>query len=135
MDIEKLKFPIGKFKVPEFIDRETRAGLIKDIEDLPAILEGVIKNLNTDQLNTPYRPGGWTVRQVVHHLADSHINSYIRFRWTLTEEKPIIKAYFEEKWAELEDAKYGNIEISLILLEAVHIRWSLLLRSLKIEEL
>lgn len=135
MELDSLKYPIGKFQKPERITLETVGRWIDEIEHLPHQLRKVVQDLNEEQLNTTYRPGGWTIRQVVHHLADSHINSYIRFRWTLTEEKPIIKAYFEEKWAELDDAKYGNVEISLILLEAVHIRWSLLLRSLKVEEL
>jgi len=135
LELELLKYPIGKFQKPERITLETVGRWIDEIEHLPHQLRKVVQDLKEEQLNTAYRPGGWTIRQVVHHLPDSHINSYIRFRWTLTEEKPTIKPYFEEKWAELDDAKYGNIEISLILLEAVHIRWSLLLRSLKVEEL
>lgn len=135
MDIENLKYPIGKFEKPKRITLETIGRWIDQIEHLPIRLRKSVQNLKDKELGMTYRPGGWTIRQVVHHLADSHLNSYVRFRWTLTEEKPTIKAYFEERWAELPDAKDGDIEISLILLEALHIRWSMLLRCLELEDL
>jgi hypothetical protein len=108
---------------------------IDEIEHLPLRLRTVVEDLPEKTLNTSYRPGGWTIRQVIHHLPDSHMNAYIRFRWALTEEKPKIKAYHEPRWAELPDAKSGHTEISLILLEALHIRWTMLLRSLNVEDL
>lgn len=135
MDLEELKYPIGKFQRPKRITLETLGRWIDEIEHLPHQIRVAVQGLNENQLNTPYRPGGWTIRQVIHHLPDSHINSYVRFRWALTEDKPTIKAYYEDRWAELSDAKNANIEISLILLEALHIRWSLLLRSLNLEQL
>ena len=135
MDIESLKYPIGKFEKPKRITLETIGRWIDEIEHLPHQIRQAVKGLDEQQLNTAYRPDGWTVRQVIHHLPDSHMNSYIRFRWALTEKKPVIKAYFEDRWAELYDAKYGNIDISLILLESLHLRWTLLLRSLNLDDM
>jgi len=135
LDLETLKYPIGKFKKPERITIETVGRWIDEIEHLPTQLRNVVLDLDDKQLDTCYRPDGWTIRQVVHHLPDSHMNSYIRFRWALTEKKPKIKTYYEDRWAELHDAKNANIDISLILLEAIHIRWAILLRSLKLDEL
>ena len=93
-------------------------------------MRSAVAGLNEGQLETPYRAGGWTVRQVVHHVADSHLNSYIRFRWTLTEDTPTIKAYDETRWAELPDAKTAPVEVSLKLLESLHVRWVYLLETL-----
>jgi hypothetical protein len=135
MDLEALKYPIGKFEKPKRITLETIGRWIDQIEHLPLKLRKVVENLTEEELNMTYRPGGWSIRQVIHHLPDSHMNSYIRFRWALTEDKPTIKAYHEARWAELPDAKNAHIEISLILLEALHLRWSLLLRKLKLEDL
>lgn len=135
MDLEKLKYPIGKFVTPKRITLETISQWINEIEHLPQQVRKAVVGLGNPQLDTPYRTGGWTIRQVIHHLPDSHMNTYIRFRWALTEDKPTIKAYHEDRWAELQDAKYGNIEISLVLLEAIHNRWTLLLRSLTLENL
>lgn len=135
MEMEELKYPIGKFIKPKRITLETIGRWIDEIEHLPHQIREALKPLDDQQLDTPYRPDGWTIRQVIHHLPDSHMNSYIRFRWTLTENTPKIKAYYEDRWAELEDAKHGNIDISLILLEALHLRWSLLLRSMNLEQL
>ena len=135
LDLEELKYPIGKFIKPERITLETISRWIDEIEHLPHQIRVAVEGLNEKQLDTPYRPDGWTIRQVVHHLPDSHMNSYIRFRLALTEDKPKIKGYHEDRWAELHDARHGNIDISLILLEAIHIRWSLLLRSLSLEQL
>ena len=104
-------------------------GWIQEIEELPRLLREAVQDLNNEQLDTPYRVGGWTVRQVVHHLSDSHMNAYIRFRLALTEDHPIIKPYEEARWAELPDYTLP-IEISLSLLEALHQRWTTLLHSL-----
>jgi len=135
VDLQTLKYPIGKFVKPSRITLETIGRWIDEIEHLPHQVRVTVQDLTETELNATYRPGGWTIRQVIHHLPDSHMNSYIRFRWALTEENPTIKAYYEDRWAELEDAKTGNIKISLILLEAVHLRWSLLLRSLNQKQL
>ena len=97
--------------------------LLSDIKMLPAMLEFAIQNLNADQLDTPYRPGGWTVHQLIHHIADSHINAYIRFKLALTENNPVIKPYDQEAWALLSDTKNLPINISLTLLHALHTRW------------
>jgi hypothetical protein len=135
MEIEQLKYPIGKFEVPKRITLETVGRWTDEIEHLPLLLRKAVEDITDAELDTEYRPGGWTIRQVIHHLPDSHMNSYIRFRWALTEKKPTIKAYDEAAWAELPDARKSNIEISLILLEALHIKWVILLRSLNLEQL
>ncbi|HLI30711.1 MAG TPA: putative metal-dependent hydrolase, partial [Terriglobia bacterium] len=101
------------------------------IEEVPARLRAAVKGLSDAQLDTPYREGGWTVRQVVHHLADSHMNSYVRFRLALTESEPTIKTYDQTRWAELRDARTAPVEPSLALLESLHKRWVLLLKSLE----
>lgn len=126
---EELRYPIGRYRAPERIGAEDRAGWIRELEELPEKLRRAVSDLNDTQLETPYRPGGWTVRQVVHHYADSHANSYMRFRWAVTEEMTTVKTYNEADWAELEDAKTAPVELSLGLLEALHARWVLLLRS------
>jgi len=125
-----LRYPIGRFKFEESITEEQRRRFIDQIEGTPAELRSVVQGLSPEQLDTPYRPGGWTVRQVVHHLPDSHLNSYTRFKLALTEDEPTIKPYHEDRWAELEDSRNAPIEMSLMLLEALHRRWVLLLRSL-----
>lgn len=134
MDIEKLQYPIGKFKSPEKVSGEQRNEFIRNIEELPQKVANAVKGFSSEQLDTPYRPGGWTVRQVIHHMADSHINSYVRFRWALTEDEPMIKAYEEKPWAELPDAKSGDVELSLNLLSALHARWVTLLKSMSDED-
>ena len=101
---DELRYPIGKFKSPYSISPENLAEWIQIIEDFPKKLTELVENLTDNQLDTPYRPEGWTVRQVIHHCADSHHNSYTRFKWALTEDNPEIKAYFEERWAELYDS-------------------------------
>ena len=130
MDIEQLKYPIGKYKRPETITPSHISEWIDEIEILPGRLKKTVNGLSEMQLETPYREGGWTVRQVVHHVPDSHMNAYIRFKWSLTEDKPTIKLYFESKWAELDDGKNSPVDVSLSLLEALHRRWVLLLRSM-----
>lgn len=121
-----LRYPIGPFVLSESIDRRQRRTSIDTIRDLPQELRTVTAGLEADQLNTQYRAGSWTVRQLVHHLADSHMNAYIRVRLALTEDRPIIKPYFEDRWAELPDAKEADTEVSLQLLEALHGRWTAL---------
>jgi len=125
-----LRFPIGKFQVPATVSDETRRGWIQDIAQAPALLRAAVHGLSEEQLDTPYRPGGWTIRQVIHHLPDSHMNAYVRFKLSLTENEPAVKTYLEEKWAELSDARTAPIEISLSLLEALHRRWQMLLESM-----
>jgi uncharacterized damage-inducible protein DinB len=125
-----LRYPMGKFSPkPELSDAD-RIQLIQQIADTPASLRKATKGLSEEQLDTPYRPGGWTVRQVVHHVPDSHLNCYIRFKLAVTEDQPTIKPYKENLWAELVDAKSSPIEPSLTLLESVHHRWIFFLRSL-----
>ncbi|MEH7494774.1 YfiT family bacillithiol transferase [Neobacillus niacini] len=124
-----MRYPIGNFQFDGEITNSVTKDWINEIKDLPRLLRDVVKHLDNEQLDTPYRPGGWTVRQVIHHLADSHMNAYVRFKLALTEEKPVIKPYEETKWAELSDYKLP-IDISLSLLEALHIRWTDLLLSL-----
>jgi uncharacterized damage-inducible protein DinB len=126
-----LRYPIGKFEREGKVTGAQRPELIQQIADTPANLRAAIKNLTEQQLDTPYRPGGWTVRQVVHHLPDSHLNSYVRFKLAVTEQEPTIKTYAETLWAELDDARTAPIEISLQLLEALHQRWVIFLQSLK----
>ena len=135
MDLEKLKYPIGKFQIDEVIDRALVDKWIKEIEALPLKLKDAIKGLNAKQLNTPYRPEGWTVRQVVHHLADSHMNAYIRFKLALTEDKPLIKPYDEKRWAELPDINSVSVDVSLDLIKALHSKWASLLKQLGDDDL
>ncbi|WP_276167664.1 YfiT family bacillithiol transferase [Zobellia alginiliquefaciens] len=119
-ELEQLKYPIGKFEKPEQITHEQIQEWIHVLEMIPEELENLVKDLTDEQLETPYRPGGWTVRQTVHHISDSHHNSYIRFKWALTEHNPVIKAYDEKAWAELFDTKTAPIQLSLDHLKAVH---------------
>ena len=134
-DLEKLRYPIGRFEPPSRIDRDQIGRWISDIEALPADLRRTVRGLTDTQLNTPYRPGGWTIRQVIHHLPDSHINSFIRFKLALTENRPEIKPYFEDRWAELPDYSMTPVSASLDLLEGLHQRWVALLRSLTRQDL
>jgi len=126
-----LRYPVGPFEFAGTLSDEQRQDLIGQIAAAPAKMRAAVAGLSDEQLNTPYRPEGWTVRQVVHHVPDSHLNSYIRFKLALTEEHPTIKAYDENVWANLDDARRAPINISLDLLEALHHRWVLFLRSLK----
>jgi len=126
-----LQYPIGKFQWGGGNTDEQRKQLIDQIEQAPAQLRQALAGLTPDQIDTPYRPGGWTVRQVVHHLADSHMNTYSRFRLALTEDEPTIKPYDQERWAALKDAHTAPVELSLSLLESLHRRWALLLGSLR----
>lgn len=124
------RYPIGKFDKNVVVTSEMKKEFIQTIEDLPSQLKSEVENLSQQQLDTPYRDGGWTIRQVVHHMPDSHLNAYVRFKLALTEDNPKIKTYEEHLWAELPDTFKTPIEISLNLLESLHIRWGLLLKSL-----
>jgi uncharacterized damage-inducible protein DinB len=128
--MEHLKYPIGPFTMPEHIDQDMRKNFIHVLQELPSLLQNTVKDLSTEQLQTPYREGGWTLLQVVHHLADSHMNGYIRFKLALTEDQPTIKPFNEKKWAKLPDSLQIDLSASISLLEAVHSRWVYLLRSL-----
>jgi uncharacterized damage-inducible protein DinB len=125
-----LRYPIGKFYMKGELIEADRAELIAQIADAPARLREAVRGLTPDQIDTPYRPEGWTVRQVVHHLPDSHMNSYVRFKLALTEDQPTIKTYDQALWAALPDSKNTAVETSLTLLESLHDRWVNLLRSM-----
>jgi len=128
------RYPIGKFEWKQSLNDDERRRSIEEIEKTPAKFRAAVEQLTPKQLDTPYREGGWTVRQVIHHLADSHLNSYVRFKLALTEEQPAIKGYDEKLWAELADTRDTPVETSLTLLEALHQRWVVLLRSMKPED-
>jgi uncharacterized damage-inducible protein DinB len=125
-----LRYPIGKAEMERDLTPERRHELIAWIETAPDRLREAVAGLNAEQLDTPYRPGGWTVRQVVHHVPDSHLNAYLRCKWALTEDQPTIKTYDEGRWAELPDSRTVPVEVSLALLENLHRRWVALLRAL-----
>ena len=129
--MDNFRYPIGRFERIDKISTEQRNDWIQQIAAAPGNLRSAVKDLSTEQLDTPYRPGGWTVRQVVHHLPDSHMNSYIRFKLALTEENPIIKPYMEDRWAQLDDYRDTPIEVSFTLLESLHARWTKLLLNLQ----
>ena len=124
------QYPVGKFERPGELDDARRRHLIEGIAAAPAHLRSAVAGLTAAQLATPYRPGGWTVQQVTHHLADSHLNAYVRTRLALTEQEPTAKGYDEKRWAELEDARTAPVELSMDLLDRLHQRWVWLLRSL-----
>ena len=129
-----LRYPVGQFSFAGTLSREERASLIDQIAATPERMRTAVAGLSNEQLDTPYRPGGWTVRQVVHHVPESHLNSYIRFKLALTEDEPTIKPYFEDRWAQLQDALVSPVEPSLDLLDALHQSWVWFLRSLKDED-
>ena len=129
-----IRFPIGRFEPRPGIADAERGSLIKSIANAPVKLRAALEDLSPRQIDEPYRPGGWTVRQVAHHLPDSHLNGYLRFKLALTEEQPTVKTYHEKLWAELEDGRSADPEISLRLLGSLHERWTLVLRSLKPED-
>lgn len=125
------RFPIGEFRKPVALSPAERDAAIARIEAMPALLRRALDGATDAQLDGTYREGGWTLRQVAHHLADSHINSHARFRLAVTEDHPTVKPYDEARWAELEDARTMPVEVSLALLDGLHARWANLLRSLK----
>ena len=124
-----LRYPVGQFEWPKTVSHEEREQHIGEIAAAPARFRAAVQGLDDHQLDTPYRDGGWTVRQVVHHFADSHMNAYVRFRLAITEKGPTVKPYDEAKWAELIDARTMPVEVSLRLIESLHERWVTLLRS------
>lgn len=132
--LEQLKYPIGQFKKPESISKSQIEDWISDIENFPNSVENIVKNLSETELNYNYRPNGWNIKQVVHHCADSHINSLIRFKLTLTEESPTIRPYFEDRCAELIDYK-EPIEPAMQILKGVHSKLGILLRNFSDEDL
>ncbi len=127
---EDLRYPVGKWEKKTSLDDATRRRFIDEIAATPAAMRQAVAGLSDAQLNTPYRGGGWTVRQVVHHVPDSHLNSYVRFKLALTEDTPQIKTYDEQKWAETAEVMTTPVEVSLQLLDSLHTRWVTLLRSM-----
>jgi hypothetical protein len=128
------RYPVGKMQVPAEITQAKREEAFASIARTPRNLRDAVKGLNEAQLDTPYREGGWTVRQVIHHMPDSHMNAYVRVKLVLTEDNPTIKTYDEAKWAELPDGKSAPIESSQIILDSLHERWDRLWRSMKPED-
>jgi hypothetical protein len=125
-----LSYPIGKFDFQQTVTPGQYRALIEEIAAAPALFRDAVRGLDDAQLDTPYRPGGWTVRQTVHHVADSHMNSYIRMRLALTESEPAICPFDQKAWAELPDSRTAPVELSLQLIESMHARWVLLLKTL-----
>jgi hypothetical protein len=132
--MEELKYPIGRFAAPEMTGPAEIREWILQLAAFPELLRNTVSGLTAQQLDTTYRPGGWTLRQVVHHLPDSHMNAYIRFKLAITEDNPEIRPYHEELWAETEEAKNGDISMSLDLLESLHNRWVAFLNTLSDEQ-
>jgi len=131
---EDLRYPTGKFQIPDVINSESIEDWIETIEKFPARLKMEVENLGKEELEWKHRPEGWTIRQLVHHCADSHMNSFMRFKLALTEDKPVIKPYMEDLWAKLPDASSVPISCSLRILEGLHKRWAYLLRSMSESE-
>ncbi len=129
-----LSYPIGRFDFQQTVTPGRYPALIEEIAAAPALYRDAVRGLDDAQLDTPYRPGGWTVRQTVHHVADSHMNSYIRFRLALTESEPAIRPYDQKAWAELADSRTAPVQPSLQLIENLHARWVLLLKTLSDED-
>lgn len=134
VNLEELKFPIGKFQKKDSITENDLKNWISIIENFPSNIKKLTSNLSVEEMNWVYRPHGWSIKQVVHHCADSHINSFVRFKLALTEDTPTIKPYDEGKWAELTDGNSNNISPSIQIIEGVHSRWVLLLESFKEKE-
>jgi len=135
IDLEKQKYPIGHYKPPEKVDLDTVKKWIEEIEELPVQLKSVVEKLSEQQLDTPYRQGGWTVKQIVHHLGDSHLNSYVRLKLALTEKQPAIKPYDQDLWAKLPDYILFPVKDSLLFLEMLHKRWVILLKAMDKEQI
>jgi uncharacterized damage-inducible protein DinB len=129
-EMEDLRYPLGRWERPAAMDSSQVRNWIDEIQEAPAKLRSAVEGLTDHQLDTPYRAGGWTVRQVVHHVPDSHLNAYVRFRLAITEDEPTIRPYDEAAWAELDDARSGPIEVSLRLIAALHERWVRLARTI-----
>jgi hypothetical protein len=131
MNSTDLRYPIGKYESKISLTQAERAEAIGQIAEAPKRLRSAVAGLSGGQLDTPYRPGGWTVRQLAHHVPDSHMNAYVRVKLALTEDEPTVKPYEEALWAELADSRETPVEVSLALLELLHLRWDILLRSLQ----
>ena len=132
MPAHDLQYPIGRFVAPtSALKAEERETMISELEAVPAHVRAAVDGLNAEQLDTPYRPGGWTVRQVVHHVPDSHLSGFVRFKLALTEDVPTIKPYHEDRWAELADGKSAFVEQSLGLLDLINVRWLVVLRAMQ----
>ena len=129
-----LRFPIGKFSYDGVLTENQKQAFLNEVAQTPVNLRAAVQGLSNPQLDTPYRPEGWTVRQVVHHVPDSHLNAYVRFKLALTEDEPTIKPYAEDRWANLADNKSTPIEVSLTMLDSLHDRWVRLLREMTPEE-
>ncbi|MEO5603143.1 MAG: YfiT family bacillithiol transferase [Cyclobacteriaceae bacterium] len=134
MNDQTLQYPIGKFSPQEAYSKLELEECIRRIETLPSRVDSMIKNFSGKQLETSYREGGWSARQVLHHISDSHMNAYIRFKWALTEDTPVIKAYNEKLWAETPETKMDPL-LSVNLLKALHVKWVALMKSLTTEDL
>ncbi|MFD2285139.1 putative metal-dependent hydrolase [Pedobacter petrophilus] len=134
MDLAKLKYPIGQFTMPDIFNAQQAGIWISEIEALPGQIIEATGRLTDEELNQTYRPEGWTLRQVIHHLPDSHMNAYIRFKQAITEDVPVIRPYHEELWAETKEAKNGDIQTSVALLTALHQRWVAFLKTIKMED-
>jgi hypothetical protein len=134
-ELQHLKYPIGLFDCPNNISKQHIESWISVLENFPKRLENLVHNLTDKQLDTVYRLDGWTIRQVVHHVSDSHHHSYTRFKWALTEDKPVIKAYFEDRWAELFDSKTAPIDMSLQHIKAIHFKLVYVLKGLSDDDL
>jgi uncharacterized damage-inducible protein DinB len=132
--MDDLRYPVGKFTPEPQLPHDVRATLIRQIADAPGRLRSAVRGLDERQLDTPYRPGGWTVRQVAHHVPDSHLNAYIRFKLALTENNPTIRPYDEAAWAKVVDTQRTPVDVSLALLDALHTRWVVLLESMQPED-
>lgn len=135
MSEKNLKYPIGQYQKPEIITDEIIKEYISVIENFPSKIRSETAHLTDEQLDTQYRPDGWSIRQVVNHCADSHMNSLMRFKLALTEDEPTIRPYFEDRWAELADSKDVSIEPALKMLDGIHERWAILLKSLTKDDL
>ncbi|MBS1517865.1 MAG: putative metal-dependent hydrolase [Bacteroidetes bacterium] len=135
MNIEQQKYPAGKFVKPESVTPELMKQYLMVISGFPSRIRKEVQDLTEEQLDTPYRAEGWTIRQVVNHCADSHMNSLMRLKLALTENNPVIKPYFEDKWAELPDSKNMPVESALKMLEGIHERWSVLIKNLSAEQM
>jgi hypothetical protein len=131
LELETLRYPVGKFSFPAELNSNERNEMLEIIATLPTKMRDALQGLSDKQLDTPYREGGWTIRQVVHHVFDSHVNAYIRMKLTVTEDVPVIKPYDQDKWSQLADARMAPVEISLSLIEGIHTRWMIFLHSLK----
>lgn len=134
-EFEKLKYPIGQFEKPESISQNMIALWVNDISLFPLKMKQCLKEATSVQLSWKYRPEGWTIKQLVHHCADSHMNAFIRFKLALTEDSPTIKPYDEDQWANLADGNMDDVQVSLNLLSGLHARWEALLKSLSEEDL